>query len=228
MCSATCVLCHPKSSILVSSDQTIFSQYFTGLSKCCPANFKRASTWFFFSNGILRGEHAYRPRRLSALLIVFFETIVPANSRSFWSWSLALGQLFLSTPEILRGAPGRGRFMVKWCSFHFRIMAPTVLTGTFRSYEILLLPMPSVCFATKRLQWSWESSLLLPIMRCFLCDTLGMRHILIGHQFDCFLMVSWLSMPFWTSLSLRVQYLFYPLYILKVKVLYLVQLFPSV
>ncbi len=79
-----CVLWHPKSKI-VSSDQTIISQYFTGLSKCCAANFKRASTCFFFSNRALRGEHAYRPRRLSAFLIVLFETIVHANSRSFWS-----------------------------------------------------------------------------------------------------------------------------------------------
>lgn len=38
---------------------------------------------FFFSSGVLRGERAYRPCLFSALLIVFFETIVPANSRSF-------------------------------------------------------------------------------------------------------------------------------------------------
>ena len=67
-----CALWHPKSSNLLSSDQTIFSQYFTGLSKCRAANFKRALTCFFFSNGVLCGERAYRPWRLSALLIVFF------------------------------------------------------------------------------------------------------------------------------------------------------------
>ncbi len=61
----------------------LFSQYFTGLSKCCAANFKRASTCFFFSNRAFRGERACRPWWLSALLIVFFETIVHANSRSF-------------------------------------------------------------------------------------------------------------------------------------------------
>ena len=53
-----CVLWHPKSSILVSFDQTIFSQYFIGLSKYCAANLKRASTCFFFSNGVLRGERS--------------------------------------------------------------------------------------------------------------------------------------------------------------------------
>src|SRR4029434_7297767 len=52
-------------------------------AKCCAAkNFKQASTCLFFSNGVLCGERAYRPWRLSALLIVFFETNVPANSRS--------------------------------------------------------------------------------------------------------------------------------------------------
>lgn len=44
---------HPKSSIVFLSDQTIFSQYFTGLSKCGAANFKPASTCFSFSNGVL-------------------------------------------------------------------------------------------------------------------------------------------------------------------------------
>ncbi len=75
------------------------------LSKCCAANFKRASTYFFFSNRALHGERAYRPRRLSALLIVFFETILHANSRSFWSspqvilgsWTTLLIILFYSS-----------------------------------------------------------------------------------------------------------------------------------
>ena len=70
-----CTVWHPKSSILVSSDQTIFSQYFTDLSK---------SKCFSFSNWVLPGDRAYRPWWLSALLIVFFESIIPANSRSFW------------------------------------------------------------------------------------------------------------------------------------------------
>ncbi len=81
--------------------------------------------------------------------------------------------------------------------------------------------MSSVSFATITLRRSWESSLLLPIMKCFLCDTLVMRHLFIGHQLvlnqlilistdkgqDCFritdrfLLVSWLSMSFCTSLS---------------------------
>ncbi len=67
----------------VSSDQTIFCQYFIGLSKCCAANFKSASTCFFFINRALCGERAYRPWQLSAIFIVFFETIIHANSRFF-------------------------------------------------------------------------------------------------------------------------------------------------
>ena len=51
-----CVVWQPKSSILVSSDQTTFSQYWLGLSKCCLANFKRASTCLFLRNGVLRAE----------------------------------------------------------------------------------------------------------------------------------------------------------------------------
>lgn len=46
---------------------------------------KGASLIVLFSNGVLRGERVYRPWRLSAWLLVFFETIVPAGSRSFWS-----------------------------------------------------------------------------------------------------------------------------------------------
>ena len=125
-----CVLWHPNRYILLSSEQTIFSKYFIGLSKCCAANFKQVSTCFFFSNGVLHGEREYRPWRLSALLIVFFETIVPANSRFFWrspklvpgSWTTLLIILFTLLSEILRGAPGRGQFMVKLCYFYFRIM----------------------------------------------------------------------------------------------------------
>ena len=88
--------------------------------------------------------------------------------------------------------------------------------------------MPSVCFATIRLRRSCKSSLLLPIMRCVLCDTLVMRHLLIGYQLglnqlilictekgpDCFLMIMiitnrfQLSIPFCTSLSSCLQYFF--------------------
>ena len=37
---------HLKSSALVSPDQTLLAQYFTGVSKCCAANFKQANMLF--------------------------------------------------------------------------------------------------------------------------------------------------------------------------------------
>ncbi len=88
----------------------LFSQYFTGLSKCCAANCKWASTCFFFSKTALCGKRAYRPRRWSALLIVFFETVVHANSRSFWSspqlvlgfWTTLLIIIFTPLSEICK------------------------------------------------------------------------------------------------------------------------------
>lgn len=36
---------YPKSLMLVSSDQTIFPQYFSGSSKCCSANIKSLAWW---------------------------------------------------------------------------------------------------------------------------------------------------------------------------------------
>ncbi len=88
----------------VSSDQTIVCQYFIGLSKCCAANFKRASTCFFFSNGVLHGECAYRPRHLSALLIFFFETIIHANelSEALHKWSFSDNYFYYSVRNLAR------------------------------------------------------------------------------------------------------------------------------
>ena len=57
--------------------------------------------------------------------------------------------------SLLLLTPGRGWLMVKLCSFYSWIMAPTVLTGTYKILEI---------------------------MRCFVCDTSVMRHLFIGHQ----------------------------------------------
>ncbi|KAM4034889.1 uncharacterized protein ACNLHF_021601 [Anomaloglossus baeobatrachus] len=53
-------------------------------------------------------------------------------------WTTVLIILFMPLAEILRGAPDRGLFIVKLCSSHFLIMAPTVVTGTFRSLQILM------------------------------------------------------------------------------------------
>lgn len=93
-CGVTGVLCGAiwspdiSSSILISFDQTIFCQYFTGLSKSCAANIKHASICFFFSNGVFHGQ-------CIILVLVFCETNVV--SRSFWlfgSWTAVLIILF--------------------------------------------------------------------------------------------------------------------------------------
>lgn len=87
--------------------------------------------------------------------------------------------------------------------------------------------MPSACFPTIRLWRSWESSLVLPIMRSLFCDTLVMSHLFISCWFglnqltlictkrqdyflitDRFQLVSWRSIPFCASLSSCVQYFF--------------------
>lgn len=74
-------------------------------------------------------------------LIVFFETIVPADSRSFCkvfgSVTTILIIIFIHLSEILWGAPSHAQFMVKLCFFYFWVMATAVLTGTFGSSEIL-------------------------------------------------------------------------------------------
>ena len=78
---------------------------------------------------------------VESLLIVFFQTCCTCWFQVFlwlsqvvlYSWTTPLIILFTPLSEILRGAPGRGWFMVKWCSFHFLIMASTLLSGTFSS-----------------------------------------------------------------------------------------------
>lgn len=66
-----------KYMMVCTSDQIIFSQYFTGLSQCCPANksHRAFSSWMESWGGRL----AVRPGLLAALVIVFF------RNKSFWS-----------------------------------------------------------------------------------------------------------------------------------------------
>lgn len=64
-------------------------------------------------------------------------------------------------------SPRCGWVLVNWCSYSFWIMVPVVLTVAFRCSEIHLNQLQSVCSAAIRLQKSWESSLLLPIMDGF-------------------------------------------------------------
>lgn len=60
-----------KTQVLVSPTQTVFIQYFTGLSISCKANLKRTSTCSFFSSGVLCSECVQRPLQLSTIVIIF-------------------------------------------------------------------------------------------------------------------------------------------------------------
>ncbi len=65
----------------------------------------------------------------SPLLIVLFEIILHTYFQVFlklsksgpWPWTTLPIIIFTPLSEILWGVPGRGRFMVKLCSFQFRI-----------------------------------------------------------------------------------------------------------
>lgn len=139
----------------------VFFQCFTCLSKC-TANFKPASTCFFFGNGALPGELKYKSWWLSALLLVFFEAIAPADSRSFWSSPQAVlcssttYLIILFTPL----SKNLARSTWSWLVYGERTFSPlpdsgpTVLTGTFKNLEIFLKPMLSACFATAKFQMS--------------------------------------------------------------------------
>lgn len=83
---------------------------------------------------------------LSALLVVCFETIVPANSRSFclspqlflgsWTTPLTIFFSLLCLKPCKEQGCGRCQFIIKRCSFHFWIMVPMVLTGIFSNIPL--------------------------------------------------------------------------------------------
>ena len=117
----------PKSSILVSSDYSTFSQSSSESSRCLFANFRWACTCTFLSRGTLWVLHDFSPLRCSVLLIVILVTLVPAALRSSTSsCCIVLGcsltfLIIRLTPhsEILHGMPDRGRLIVNWYLFHF-------------------------------------------------------------------------------------------------------------
>ncbi len=159
----------PKSSILVSSDHTTFSQSSSGSSKCSLANFRRAWTCTGLSRGTRLALQDLSPWRRSVLLMVAFVTLVPALCRSFTrSPRVVLGFLLtvlviILTPrgEILRGAPDRGRLSVVLYVFHFLIIAPTVDFFTPSCLPIADSVFPAWCRSTilflcpLTALWSW-------------------------------------------------------------------------
>ncbi len=123
-----------------STDQTTFSQCVTGFSKRCVANFKQALTCLFSNNAAFRSKLEERLWRWRAWPI-FALTAVLAAFKSFWvvlgSWAILLTNLLTPWSKILRGSPVDGLLTVEWCYFRLQwIMAPMVLSGTFKSCEI--------------------------------------------------------------------------------------------
>lgn len=166
---------------------SIFSQYFTGLSKC--SMLYQALTCLFFSNGVSHGEGSYRPWWLSPWL---FGTIVPASSRSFWSspqvilgsWTTLLIILFTQKSKIVRG-----RLMVKWRSKHgphsahwnilkFRNTSVTHAIRMFCNEKVARLWRELFAFALRErfLVWRHETT--------FLGHQLGLNQLMIIYKWN--------------------------------------------
>ena len=122
----------PKSSILVSSDHSTFSQPSSESSRCLFANFRWACTCTFLSRRTLRALYDFSALQHNGLLMVILVTVVPAALRSsISSCCVVLGCSFTfllirftTHWEILQGASVWERLLVNWYFFHF-LIAPT-------------------------------------------------------------------------------------------------------
>ncbi len=120
----------PNSSILISSDHNIFTQFSSESFRCSLANFRWACACVFLRRGTLRALQDFSPSRCSVLPIVFLVTMVPAALRSLSrSYRVVLGWFFtvlmiIENPrgEILHGAQDWGRLTVILCLFDLRII----------------------------------------------------------------------------------------------------------
>lgn len=130
-----CLLWHPKSSILVSFDPTIFSHYCTGLSKCCTFRatfrqdilniFHHAFLHQWWKANIILCDDAYNCGGWVHYLFSQKQLYlpIPGLSVALHKRCLALKTTLLiilltPLPKILWGASG----YVKLCSFHFPVL----------------------------------------------------------------------------------------------------------
>ena len=146
----------PKSSILVSSDNSTFFQASSESSRTLLANFRRACTSAFLSRGTLVGTTWFQS---TAMLCVILVTVVSA----FLSWSSGLFLTFLITRftprwEILCGSSDRGWLIVNWCFFHFLIIAPTVDSFSPSCLPIVLQLISVLCWYTILFRMSLDNS----------------------------------------------------------------------
>ena len=145
--------------------------------------------------------------------------LIPCLPEALQKWSLSLLTIIF-TPQsyIFWVAPGRGLFMVEWCSSRL---------WPQQYWNIQKFRNPSVASAISMFCNNVVAKVLRDLytnhatMRCFLCEILVMGYFFTGHQFklnqlilicankgqDCFQitdrfhLVSWLSMPLCTCLS---------------------------
>ncbi|KAJ8404132.1 hypothetical protein AAFF_G00344820 [Aldrovandia affinis] len=86
-------------------------------------------------------------QRNSEALLVATGFLVTSLTKAFLAWLLSLA-----------GWPALRRVMVVPNVFHFTMMEPTVLLGTFNALEMFLYPSPDLCLNTILSQRSIESS----------------------------------------------------------------------
>jgi len=106
--------------------------------------------------GVLFKMQDFNPWRCSVLLMVTFETVVPAlfrsltrSSRVVLGWSLTFLKI-IDTPrgKILHWAPVRGKLTVILNFFHFLNIAPKVVAFSPSCMPIVLKPILALCRST--------------------------------------------------------------------------------
>ncbi len=85
-----------KSSIIVSSDHSTFSQAFSESFRCSLAIFRRACTCDFLSRGTMRALQDFNPLWRSVLPMFCLVTVIPNALRSLTSYSHVVRGWFLT------------------------------------------------------------------------------------------------------------------------------------
>lgn len=119
-----------------------------------------------------------RPDLCNIRLVVVLWTESPTSAVDLCSSSrvimgllaASLISLLLVWAESLEGRPGLGRFAVVWYSFHFNIIACTVLLGMFKAWEIFLYPNPALNFFTTVSRTCLVCSLFFVMLSALLTD----------------------------------------------------------
>ena len=156
-----------KNSMLVSlRHKTFCHMALESLAWCC-AYLKNDSRWAFLSHGFLLATLPYMPDLWSAWDIVVTCTQWPVFSiKTCSSFKVAIGllvaslvSLLLAWSSSLEGRSDLGRVLVVPYTFHFLMIALTVLQGIFKAFKIFFYPSTDLCVSTTLSRRSFESSL---------------------------------------------------------------------